>query len=176
MITMRSIVSSWGCSLVCECADDFSQPFEEDFCKAAYEVGGKECTLSDAWSGDHMGFYSSLGAVNRTNDNGKRSYAASGYLRPNLGRSNLKVLTDALATKIVLNGNTATGVEFMHAGETHAVKAEREVILSGGVINSPQLLELSGIGDPEVLKAAGVECKVENKRVGGHCSRLHAWP
>lgn len=137
------------------------------FCTAAYEVGGKPSTLDDAWSGDHMGFYSSLAAVDRTNDAGRRSYSATGYLRPNLGRQNLKVLTEAMATKVILDGNTATGVEFTHDGKKHQIKA-KEVILSGGVINSPQLLELSGIGDPEVLKAAGVDCVVENKRVGAN--------
>lgn len=115
-----------------------------------------------------MGFYSSLAAVDRSSDVGKRSYAATGFLRPNLHRPNLKVLTEALANKVVLDGNTATGVEFTHAGRKHTVKAIKEVILSGGVINSPQLLELSGIGDPEVLKAAGVECVVENTRVGAN--------
>ena len=148
--------------------NDYYQPFEEDFCKAAYEAGGKPKTLQDAWSGDHMGFYSSLAAVNRTDDPGRRSYSATGYLRPNLGRPNLKVLTDALVTKITLDGSTATGVNFVHNGSNLTVKASKEVILSGGVINSPQILELSGIGDPEVLKAAGVDCKVENKRVGAN--------
>lgn len=116
-----------------------------------------------------MGFYSSLGAVNRTSDPGRRSYAATGYLRDmSMHRRNLKVLTEALATKVVMDGNTATGVEFSHAGQTRTVKATKEVILSGGVINSPQILELSGIGDPEVLRQAGVECKVENKAVGAN--------
>jgi choline dehydrogenase-like flavoprotein len=115
-----------------------------------------------------MGFFSSLAAVDRTNDKGRRSYAATGYLRPNLGRPNLKVLTEALATKVTLDGDTATGVEFQHGGQNYSVKASKEVILSGGVINSPQLLELSGIGDPEVLNAAGVGCKIENKRVGAN--------
>ncbi len=55
---------------------------------------------------------------------------------------------------------------FYTATRSYSVKASKEVILSGGVINSPQLLELSGIGDPEVLKAAGVDCKIENNRVG----------
>lgn len=141
------------------------------FCEAAYEVGGKPRTLVDAWSGDHMGFYSSMAAVDRTNDKGRRSYAATGYLRPNLGRSNLKVLTEALATNVTLDGDTATGVEFLHGDKKYSVKASKEVILSGGVINSPQLLELSGIGDPEVLKKAGIECKIENTRVG---SVLHS--
>ncbi|KAK5135767.1 hypothetical protein LTR08_004753 [Meristemomyces frigidus] len=140
----------------------------KDFCTAAYEVSGKDSTLVDAWSGDHMGFYSSLGAVNRTSDPGKRSYAATGYLRPNLDRPNLKVLTSALVSKIVLDGNTATGVEFVHKGRGQTVKALKEVILSGGTISSPQILELSGIGDPGVLRAAGVECLVENKRVGAN--------
>jgi len=149
--------------------NDYYEPFEEEFCQAAYEVGGKPSTLSDAWSGDHMGFYSSLAAVSRTSDSpGRRSYAASGYLKPNLHRPNLKVLTEALATKVVLDGNTARGVEFIHSGKKHVVKASKETILSGGVINSPQLLELSGIGDPEVLSAAGVQCIVENKRVGAN--------
>ena len=141
---------------------------QNSFCTAAYEVGGKPSTLVDAYSGDHLGFYSSLGAVDRTNDKGRRSYAATGYLRPNLGRPNLKVLTEALASKVTLDGDTATGVEFQHDGQNYSVKASKEVVLSGGVINSPQLLELSGIGDPEVLKAAGVDCKIENKRVGAN--------
>ena len=147
---------------------DVTQPFEEDFCEAAYTVGGRERTLQDAWSGDHMGFYSSLAAVNRTSDPGRRSYAATGYLRPNLTRSNLKVLCEALASRIVLDGKTATGVEFIHGSQRYTVPASKEVILSGGVMNSPQLLELSGIGDPDVLRTAGVECKVENKRVGAN--------
>jgi choline dehydrogenase-like flavoprotein len=113
-----------------------------------------------------MGFYSSLAAVNRTTDPGRRSYSATGYLLPNISRGNLKVLTEARATKIVLDGNVATGIEFAHDGKRHTVKVSKEIVLSAGVIQSPQLLELSGIGDPKVLKAAGVETKIENKRVG----------
>ena len=147
--------------------DDFF-PLEEDFAKAAYEVTGGEKTLHDAWSGDHMGFYSSLGAVNRSDDHGKRSYAATGYLRPNLGRSNLRVLTEAQATKILLQDTTAAGAEFIHGGKKFTVKARQEVILSSGVIQTPQLLELSGIGDPEILEKAGVRCVVESKSVGAN--------
>ena len=145
---------------------DIYEPFEYDFCKAAYEVGGKPSTLVDAWSGDHMGFYSSLAAVNRTTDPGRRSYAATGYLLPNISRSNLKVLTEAMATKIVLDGNVATGIEFERDGKRYTVHVSKEVILSSGVIQSPQLLELSGIGDRKVLEAAGVEPKIDNERVG----------
>jgi choline dehydrogenase-like flavoprotein len=114
-----------------------------------------------------MGFYSSLGAVNRTDDPGKRSYAATGYLKPNLHRPNLKVLVEAQATKILgIEDKQASGVEFVHGGKTYSVSATREVVLSTGVIQTPQLLELSGIGDPEVLKNAGIECKIENISVG----------
>ncbi|KAL1582501.1 hypothetical protein WHR41_08793 [Cladosporium halotolerans] len=148
--------------------NDHYEPFEYDFCKAAYAVGGKPSTLVDAWSGDHMGFYSSLAAVNRTTDPGRRSYAATGYLLPNAGRENLKVLTEAMVSKIILDGDVATGIEFMSDGKTHKVNASREVILSAGTIQSPQILELSGIGDPAVLQAAGVECKIENKDVGAN--------
>lgn len=59
-----------------------------------------------------------------------------------------------------------TGVNFRHGDSNHTVKANREVVVSCGALQSPQILELSGIGDPEVLKAAGVECKIENKAVG----------
>ncbi|GAB7350976.1 hypothetical protein MBLNU459_g1473t1 [Dothideomycetes sp. NU459] len=148
--------------------NDFYAPFEEDFVKAAYEVGGTENTLVDAWGGDHLGFYSSLGSVNRTTDPGKRSYAATGFLRPNLARPNLRVLTEAHATKVTLEGNKATGVEFLSKGKKYHVSASREVVLSAGVIQSPQLLELSGIGDAQVLEKAGIKCVVENKEVGAN--------
>lgn len=148
--------------------NDWYMPLEEDFVNAAYEVTGGERTLRDAWSGDHHGFYSSLGAVNRSDDYGKRSYSATGYLRPNLGRPNLKVLTEAQATKVILDGTVAKGVEFVHGGQKYSIHATREVVLSTGVIQSPQLLELSGIGDPEVLEAAGVDVVVENKGVGAN--------
>ena len=153
--------------------NDHYMPMEEDFCKAAFEVGGSPNKLHDAWSGDHYGFYSSLGAVDRTNDKGNRSYAATGYLKPNLGRGNLRVLVDAHAARILLKDQdgrepVAEGVEFLHGEAKYTVHASREVILSGGVIGTPQLLELSGIGDPAVLEKAGIECKVKNEKVGAN--------
>jgi hypothetical protein len=86
--------------------NDFRIPMEEDFIKAAYEVTKTKNTLVDAWGGDHFGFYSSLGAVDRTGVAGTRSYAATGYLKPNLGRQNLKVLTKALVSKVILEKGT----------------------------------------------------------------------
>ena len=126
-------------------------------------------TPNDPWSGDHIGFFNTLGTVARTGPNkGKRGYAARGYLQPNLGRPNLAVLPEAHVTKVELDGNIAKGVSFIHNGSTHTVPCKKEVIVCGGVLLSPQILELSGIGDPEVLRKAGVECKVENKAVGNN--------
>ena len=74
---------------------------------------------------------------------------------------------DAHASKILLKQDgssepTASGVEFLCGDKKYEVRATREVVLSGGVIGTPQLLELSGIGDPKVLNKAGVECIVKN--------------
>ena len=69
-------------------------------------------------------------------------------------------------TSIKLEGDKAVGVNFTHQSVTHTVEVKREVVVSCGAIQTPQILELSGIGDPEVLKAAGVECRIENKGVG----------
>lgn len=147
--------------------NDTRLPIEDDIVKACDEACGISKKPNDPWSGDHIGFFQTLGAVARTGPNkGKRSYAARGYLEANIGRPNLRVLCDALVTKIELDGNTATGVSFRHSGSTHTVPAEREVLVCAGVCMSPQVLELSGIGDPEVLRRAGVECRVENKAVG----------
>lgn len=148
--------------------NDWYMPLEEEFAKAAYAVSGTSNKLHDAWSGDHLGFYSSLGAVNRSTDPGNRSYAATGYLKPNLSRPNLKVLCEAQATTILLSGTTAAGAAFVHAGKSYEIQAKKEVILSTGVIQTPQLLELSGIGDPDILDKAGVPCKVPNKCVGAN--------
>jgi 4-pyridoxate dehydrogenase len=98
--------------------------------------------------------------------NGRRCSAAAAYLRPAKRRSNLKIETGALATRILLEANRATGVEYLKNGERFLIRAEREVILAGGVINSPQILMLSGIGDPEELKSHGIATSIALKGVG----------
>jgi choline dehydrogenase len=99
-----------------------------------------------------------------------RSYAAREYYEPNAGRTNLSLLTNALVSKIQLEKTggdaKATGVQFLVDGTTYTVKAKKEVIVCGGVVNSPQILELSGIGSPAVLQKAGVETIVDNAGVG----------
>ncbi|KAJ9665514.1 hypothetical protein H2201_004396 [Coniosporium apollinis] len=149
--------------------NDWRLPIEDDIIKACDEATGMTNKPVDPWSGDHIGFFNTLGSVCRTGPNrGKRSYAARGYFEPNKARPNLKVLCEALATSIVLEGSTATGVSFRHGGDDYTVKANREVIVSGGAVLSPQILELSGIGDPKVLEAAGVECKIALPGVGNN--------
>jgi choline dehydrogenase-like flavoprotein len=145
-------------------------PVENDIIKACEETTNITNKPIDPWSGDHIGFYHTLGAVIRTGPNkGKRSYAARGYYEANReSRPNLKVLCEALVQKVVLDGNKVTGVSLSHGGVEYQVSARREVIVSGGTIKTPQILELSGIGDPEVLAAAGVECKVSNPAVGAN--------
>ena len=97
---------------------------------------------------------------------GRRCSAAVAYLRPALERPNLKVEINALAARIVLDHQRATGVEYLQEGERHVVHTEREVILAGGVINSPQLLMLSGIGDPVALRVQGIAPRVPLPGVG----------
>jgi choline dehydrogenase len=87
---------------------------------------------------------------------GKRHSAAVAYLHPAMSRPNLKVVTRAHARRVLFEGTRAIGVEFEQAGEVRTIRASREVILCGGAINSPQLLELSGIGHPERLQALGI--------------------
>ena len=95
----------------------------------------------------------------RTILNGRRVSAATSFLTPVLGRSNLTVRTHAHATSIVFDGKHATGVKYSQggaAGKPTHVRARREVLLSGGTYNSPQLLQLSGVGPPDLLKRLGI--------------------
>jgi choline dehydrogenase/4-pyridoxate dehydrogenase len=97
---------------------------------------------------------------------GHRCSAAVGYLRPALGRANLQVETGALVTRILFEGTRAVGVEYLQNGERKVARAEREVILAGGAVNSPQTLMLSGIGDPDELRRHGIDATVPLRGVG----------
>jgi choline dehydrogenase len=87
---------------------------------------------------------------------GTRWSAARGFLKPALGRKNLTVWTDAQVTQLTVEGGKVTGLMIRHQGETKTLRAGREVILAAGAVNSPHLLQLSGIGDPELLSAHGI--------------------
>jgi choline dehydrogenase len=97
---------------------------------------------------------------------GRRCSTAVGYLRPARKRANLTVLTGALATKVLFDGRRAAGIEFRHQGRIATAQAGREVILSGGAINSPQLLQLSGVGPAEWLRAQGIDVLADMPGVG----------
>jgi choline dehydrogenase-like flavoprotein len=147
--------------------NDSTFPVCDSTIKAWDEVAGLSKKPTDPWSGDHIGFFNTLGAVARSGPHkGKRSYAARGYFQANACRPNLKVLCEAQVNRIVLEDGVAKGVEFVYDGMQETVYVKKEVILCGGVINSPQILELSGIGRREILEGAGVECKVELPGVG----------
>jgi choline dehydrogenase len=113
-------------------------------------------------SGDQEG----VGYYQITTRNGRRMSAARAYLHPALKRPNCEVITQAQATRILFSDLIANGVEYIRNGEKHRLKANREVILSAGAINSPQLLQLSGIGDPGLLRSFGIEPLLELPGVG----------
>jgi 4-pyridoxate dehydrogenase len=119
---------------------------------AAWIEAGKALGFAekpDMADGEPEGF----GRTQYTIRNGRRSSAATAYLKPARQRPNLTVRTHAHATRVMLDGNRATGVEYVDRnGAKAAVSAEREVILCGGVFNTPQLLMLSGIGPADHLR------------------------
>jgi len=104
-------------------------------------------------------------AFDRNVYRGRRLSAARAYLHPVLHRKNLNLITKAHATRLVMDGTRATGVEYQHRGRRH-VAAAAEVVLCGGAINTPQLLQLSGIGPAAVLHDAGVSPVVDLPGVG----------
>jgi len=106
------------------------------------------------------------GYYRATMRNGRRSSTAVGYLRPAEKRPNLRVETNALATRILFDGTKAVGVEFSQNEKTIKAKANREVVLSGGAFNSPQLLQLSGVGPRALLEANGIPVVHDAPEVG----------
>ena len=97
---------------------------------------------------------------------GVRWNAAKGFLRPAMKRPNLRVLTQAETERLVLDGKRVTGVRFRWNGAAHEASAGREVLLAAGSINSPKILELSGIGRPDLLDDLGIDVLHESPGVG----------
>ena len=141
------------------------------FLAACAELGMRR--LGELNEPDNTGF--SLTPV--TQRRGLRHSAADAYLRPVRRRPNLTVVTGAHVQRILFDGTRATGVEYRdQAGRTQRVTVSGEVIVSGGAVNSPQLLMLSGIGDPEQLRAVGVEPRHELVGVGANLQDHLAGP
>ncbi len=125
-------------------------PLFQTFIEAGRQAGYP--LTPDLNAGQQEGF----GKMDMTIYKGRRWSTAMAYLRPAMKRSNLTVETRALAGRILFEGRRAVGVEYSHRGQIKRVRAEREVILAGGAINSPQLLMLSGVGPAEHLKEIGI--------------------
>ncbi|HEY4114667.1 MAG TPA: choline dehydrogenase [Rhizomicrobium sp.] len=137
-----------------------NNPLFAAFIRAGAEAGYK--TTQDFNGYQQEGF----GPYQLTIRNGRRWSAASAYLRPVLSRKNLTIESHAHVTRVVIENGRATGVEFLRKGVREQVRAEREVLLCGGAVNTPQVLMLSGIGDGDVLKRFGIAVAAELKGVG----------
>src|SRR3984957_12339296 len=137
----------------------------QDSLIGAFAEAGK--TAGHPWTDDYNGG-TQLGfsRLQMTIGKGRRSSSATAYLRPALGRPHLKVDVGALASRVLIEGNRASGIEYVHGGITRTARATREVILCGGVINSPQLLMLSGVGDAEELRRHDIQVKAALPGVG----------
>jgi choline dehydrogenase len=109
-----------------------------------------------------------LGCYEVTIRRGMRYSAADAFLRPALRRPNLALQSGAWVRKIQFDGRRAVGVEFERGGAVQAYSAAREVIVCGGTVNSPQLLQLSGIGPGKLLASLGIPVVLDNASVGGH--------
>jgi choline dehydrogenase len=119
-----------------------------------------------------------FGRFQTTQDGGMRASTSVRYLHPNAGRENLTVITGALALRILFDDDRASGVEIDHDGTVEEVHAEREVILSAGAYQSPQLLMLSGIGPAEALAQFGIEVRQDlpvGANLQDHCMTLMNW-
>ena len=113
---------------------------------------------------DGVGFYQV------TQKEGRRFSAADAYLHPAKDRPNLTVQTDALATSVLIEAGRAAGVRYLHRGSEKVARAEAEVVLAGGAVNSPQLLMLSGIGPADHLREHGISVVADSPGVGANLS------
>ena len=142
---------------------NYSHPLCEAFLAGAQQLGIPR-------NADYNGaIQEGISYVQRTAHKGRRVSSARAFLKPARSRTNLTVLTQSHATRILLDGKRAIGVEYARGRATakrSQVRAKREVILSGGTINSPQLLQLSGIGPGELLRSLGIEVAHELAGVG----------
>jgi choline dehydrogenase-like flavoprotein len=131
------------------------RPISEDFVRAGVECG---IPRNDDFNGEQqegIGLYQ-VTQFYEGRKNGERCSAAAAYLHPVMDRPNLTVLTHTQAVRLLLEDKRAVGVEVRRNGALETIRASREVALAGGAFNSPQLLMLSGIGDPQELRRHGI--------------------
>ncbi|KAI0053813.1 GMC oxidoreductase [Auriscalpium vulgare] len=149
--------------------NNFMTDVEVPIVKSANALGIRTNSNPDAGNG--TGFYYMARNVNPVT--GFRSYASPAYFEPFVGRPNLKLVSEALVTKINFANSTvegkglvATGVDFTVGNQTFTVKANKEVILAAGSLKTPQLLELSGVGNATLLKSLGIEPLLDSPQIG----------
>src|SRR5581483_2299122 len=135
-------------------------PLTHQFIEAAQSAGLKFNEDLNGASQEGIGY------AQVTQKNGQRHSAAAAFLKPSLARPNLTVQTGAHVTRLLFEKNKAVGVEYVQNGQTAQARTNREVILSGGSINSPQMLLLSGIGPAEQLRALDIPVIVDLPGVG----------
>ncbi|HLX51148.1 MAG TPA: GMC family oxidoreductase N-terminal domain-containing protein [Streptosporangiaceae bacterium] len=137
-------------------------PLTKAFVEAAMACG---LPANDDFNGaqqDGVGFYQV------TQRGGRRCSTADAYLRPAMTRPNLTVRTDALVTRIEVADGRAIAVHYLHGGVAETARAEREILLAGGAVNSPQLLMLSGIGPADHLRELGIDVVADSPGVGAN--------
>ncbi len=138
----------------------YTNPLSHVFVEAAQQAG---VPLNPDFNGAaQLG----CGLFQVTQKNGERCSASSAYLHPAAARANLTILTQAQATRVLIEKGCAVGVEYVRGGERHTVRAGQEVLVAAGAINSPHLLLLSGIGPADELKATGVPTVLDLPGVG----------
>ena len=135
-------------------------PLSEAFVKAAVETGIPFNADFNGKTQEGAGFFQT------TTQRGRRASSAYSYLRPAMARGNLKVETSALAQRILFEGRRARAVEYRQDGKPRTAHARKEVLVSSGAYNSPQLLQLSGVGPADLLKTHGIEIVLDAKGVG----------
>lgn len=140
-------------------------PFRSKFLDAAKKAAGQMGVpdLPDINTPGTQGIGYTQTTVNRA---GRRHSSYQAFLKPAMRRANLTVMTEATVQRVEIEDGRATGVTFAHGGKTQTARAAGEVIVCAGVLQSPKLLQLSGIGPRDVLEAAGVPVKVESAQVG----------
>ena len=139
---------------------DYRHPLADDFIKGAVNYG---IPLNDDYNG---AVQEGISYTQRTIFKGRRVSSARAFLRPALKRPNIELRTKAHATKILFDGKRATGIQYRRGGQSVEIRARREIVLSGGSVNSPQLLQLSGVGPAGLLKDIGVPVHHELVGVG----------
>jgi choline dehydrogenase-like flavoprotein len=142
-------------------------PYSAHFVQAGVEAG---YAANRDFNGEHL---EGVGIYQVTHRNGERCSAAKAYLTPHLARPNLRVLTEAHATRLLFEGRRAVGVELRRGGGIERLRARREVIVAAGALQSPQLLMLSGIGPGNELQRLGIATLHDQPGVGAN---LHDHP